>query len=499
MSDLAQDIANARTLLSHAPDEGIGGAKAGDLHELPGRVEKAIAPATASASEIARAKLAAVERVLRIGGMFSNTIYNLSQRPELQEELASPAGLVSEWDDEATKLLADLRALSAPVVAPVEESGAGGLVWMPIKEAEIDGNKVIGRSKRGDVFDCEFWSSERIARDPGMTGDPNDYDAAWFRDGYDEMFPVEYLANAPSPLLPDGGRARALEEAGDTTWFWQIVDATGLADVPSDEAEALRLILTRLVRAEAALSAQSRVQGGRATGDGWRPIAELGPKTKAVLGRWMDNGDGTRHWAQHEGFYADVNGFNEWCGFRFGGSPFYGNSPTHFLAIPDAPAPQDAPAEGEEKEGAPFGPGCSASPSPSVSALTGEHPSRVHVVMGTTGEYSDRTEWPVVAYPSAEQAQEHVRLATEWMQKNCDPHKLYALGYLERAEWRKANTNPYDPSMEVDYTGTTWFTYEVPVAASGIEAATADETRSGPTEGESPARQGDAQGGSPHA
>src|SRR4051812_11181069 len=30
-----------------------------------------------------------------------------------------------------------------------------------------------------------------------------------------------------------------------TEWFWRIVDAHGLADVPSDEGEALRLILRR--------------------------------------------------------------------------------------------------------------------------------------------------------------------------------------------------------------------------------------------------------------
>jgi len=36
-----------------------------------------------------------------------------------------------------------------------------------------------------------------------------------------------------------------LQDNSGTEWFWRIVDAAGLADVPSDEEEALRLILKR--------------------------------------------------------------------------------------------------------------------------------------------------------------------------------------------------------------------------------------------------------------
>lgn len=41
----------------------------------------------------------------------------------------------------------------------------------------------------------------------------------------------------------------------DTTWFWQIVDARGLADVSSDEVVALREIIAQGERAEAELDA----------------------------------------------------------------------------------------------------------------------------------------------------------------------------------------------------------------------------------------------------
>lgn len=41
----------------------------------------------------------------------------------------------------------------------------------------------------------------------------------------------------------------------DTTWFWQIVDARGLADVSSDEFTALNELISRAERYDEALSA----------------------------------------------------------------------------------------------------------------------------------------------------------------------------------------------------------------------------------------------------
>lgn len=37
----------------------------------------------------------------------------------------------------------------------------------------------------------------------------------------------------------------------DTTWFWEVVDAEGLADVPSDEVAALRLLIAKYKAAPA--------------------------------------------------------------------------------------------------------------------------------------------------------------------------------------------------------------------------------------------------------
>ena len=38
--------------------------------------------------------------------------------------------------------------------------------------------------------------------------------------------------------------------------------------------------------------------------------------------------------------------------------------------------------------------------------------STIYVVMGTCGEYSDRTEWPVAAYTDEGLAKDHVKAAT---------------------------------------------------------------------------------------
>jgi len=39
--------------------------------------------------------------------------------------------------------------------------------------------------------------------------------------------------------------------------------------------------------------------------------------------------------------------------------------------------------------------------------------NKIYVVMGTTGEYSDRSEWLVIAYFDEEKAKQHVTLARQ--------------------------------------------------------------------------------------
>lgn len=84
-------------------------------------------------------------------------------------------------------------------------------------------------------------------------------------------------------------------------------------------------------------------------------------------------------------------------------------------------------------------------------------PAPIYIVMGTTGEFSDRSEWLVAAYASKEMAERHALLCAQWVEQNVnrtDSAKFYA----------KDHANPYDPNMRVDfYTGVDWFVQSVPL------------------------------------
>lgn len=74
----------------------------------------------------------------------------------------------------------------------------------------------------------------------------------------------------------------------------------------------------------------------------------------------------------------------------------------------------------------------------------------VYIVTGTTGEYSDRSEWLVAAYYTEGLAKKHVMDAEKWYLMNggdnmCDLFE----GELPE--------NPFDPDMYISYTGASWF------------------------------------------
>jgi len=78
---------------------------------------------------------------------------------------------------------------------------------------------------------------------------------------------------------------------------------------------------------------------------------------------------------------------------------------------------------------------------------------KIYTVMGTTGEYSDRCEWPVVSYTNENLAKEHVikaeKRAKEWEATRKSTFDEPPLG------WSK-----YDPDFDMDYTNTSYYIIE---------------------------------------
>lgn len=93
-------------------------------------------------------------------------------------------------------------------------------------------------------------------------------------------------------------------------------------------------------------------------------------------------------------------------------------------------------------------------------------PTHVYVVMGETGEYSDRSEWPVVAYFDEPAAQAHVLRAETWLreQRIFNDDQSPILGDYD-ARTALVGQNPHDPHMPApDYTGSRYYILTVEVA-----------------------------------
>ena len=81
----------------------------------------------------------------------------------------------------------------------------------------------------------------------------------------------------------------------------------------------------------------------------------------------------------------------------------------------------------------------------------------IYLVMGTTGEYSDSVDWPVMAYFTEKKAQEHVL--------NADHKAKELYGMYPRHEEHRIpkGANEFDPQMQTDYSGTSYFIYNAPI------------------------------------
>ena len=88
---------------------------------------------------------------------------------------------------------------------------------------------------------------------------------------------------------------------------------------------------------------------------------------------------------------------------------------------------------------------------------------KIFVVNGTTGEYSDRTEWLVAAYTREEDAWKHVEKATEYVQAWRSTHTRYET---------RCPPGPFDPNLQMDYTGTDYTYFEIELREEFVSVET---------------------------
>lgn len=93
---------------------------------------------------------------------------------------------------------------------------------------------------------------------------------------------------------------------------------------------------------------------------------------------------------------------------------------------------------------------------------------RIWIVMGSTGEYSDRTEWPVVAFTTESAAKARIAALDVKMQ---EIPQHWRENRWEHEDEIKAHMASLDPGFRMDYTGTRYFVYEVPVEPAAMTAS----------------------------
>lgn len=91
----------------------------------------------------------------------------------------------------------------------------------------------------------------------------------------------------------------------------------------------------------------------------------------------------------------------------------------------------------------------------------------VFVLVGATGEYSDRSDWYVAAYLDKAQAERHQRQLEEYVSRAgvaMNEKSNLRLDYEERdAFLARPETKAIDPQMRIDYTGVAYFLVAVPL------------------------------------
>lgn len=91
----------------------------------------------------------------------------------------------------------------------------------------------------------------------------------------------------------------------------------------------------------------------------------------------------------------------------------------------------------------------------------------IYIVMGSTGEYSDRREWAVKAYFDQDKAVRHADEAAEIAHKLMKTDKKTVDAYIWASSLERSAMNPpnpLDPDMYMDYTGTDYYVIAVELA-----------------------------------
>jgi hypothetical protein len=121
-------------------------------------------------------------------------------------------------------------------------------------------------------------------------------------------------------------------------------------------------------------------------------------------------------------------------------------------------------------------------PSDQTAGLNAESSAArtIHVVIGTTGEYSDRAEWLTRAFESRAEAEAYVALLTA--KRQALPARAGGiLDWSDRMDLQNA-MRAFDPGYLEDYTGTSWYVEAValetpPLADAAAQRRAADAPR----------------------
>lgn len=93
--------------------------------------------------------------------------------------------------------------------------------------------------------------------------------------------------------------------------------------------------------------------------------------------------------------------------------------------------------------------------------------NQIYIVQGSTGEYSDHTEWVIAAYRKEEEAQAHVAAATARARElKVDPGSDGRIKDWYQKRKSAERQNQFDPQMQIDYTGVYYTYYPVDLYTS---------------------------------